>query len=93
MVAPAALPFPGGLAADCREMLKEKEGVVRGAQAWCSLTPGARQGSASLLCCAWPAWQFWEAAAAAVGLEVSESSCAAVHKENNKAVGEMFSQC
>lgn len=28
MVPPAALPFPGGAAADCREMLKEKGGVV-----------------------------------------------------------------
>lgn len=46
----------------------------------------------SPLCCALPAWQFWDAVAA-VGLEVSGSSCAAVHKEeNNKAVREMFSQ-
>lgn len=44
------------------------------------------------LCCAMPAWQFWDAVAAA-GLEVSGSSCAAVHQEeNNKAVREMFSQ-
>lgn len=28
MAAPAALPFPGGVVADCREMLKEQEGVV-----------------------------------------------------------------
>lgn len=27
-VPPAALPFPGGVVAGCREMLKEKEGVV-----------------------------------------------------------------
>lgn len=46
----------------------------------------------SPLCCALPAWQFWDAVAA-VGLEVSGNSCAAVHKEeNNKMVREMFSQ-
>lgn len=39
--------FSSRVVADCREVLKEKEGVVWGALAWCSLIPGARQGSAS----------------------------------------------
>lgn len=99
MVPPAALPFPGGSAADCREMLKEKEGVVWGFEklwlgaAWPQV-PGRALAPRlqSPLCCALPAWQFWDAVAA-VGLEVSGGSCAAVHmEENNKAVREMFSQ-